>query len=121
MAQQTWRIEMFGGLKSRQGERELTHFATRKVGALLACLALQLQQGHPREILAEQLWPGEDWDAIRNRLRHALSCLRHDLEPEFTTGSSVIFADRSNIRLNPSAGVTDVAEFDASLKCAASA
>src|SRR5437016_13791504 len=109
MAQEIWRIEMLGGLTARQGDRELTHFGTRKVGALLACLALDLPRSHPREILAEQLWPGEDWDAIRNRLRHALSSLRHELEPEPTPDGAVIVADRANVRLNPSAVATDVA------------
>lgn len=120
MAQEIWRIEMLGGLKALKGDRELTHFETRKVGALLACLALDFQRSHPREVLAEQLWPGEDWDAIRNRLRHALSSLRHDLEPESTPDGAVLVADRSEVRLNPSAVTTDVAEFDAALKRAAS-
>jgi DNA-binding SARP family transcriptional activator len=118
MVRETWRIEMFGGLAARQGDRVLTHFQTRKVGALLACLSLHLQRNHPREVLAEQLWPGEDWEAIRNRLRHALSCLRHDLEPDPTQIGAVILADRSNVCLNPSAVATDVAEFDAALKSA---
>ncbi len=110
---------MLGGLTARQGDRDLTHFATRKVGALLACLALHLHRSQPREVLAEQLWPGEDWDAIRNRLRHALSSLRHDLEPEGMPDGAVIFADRSEVRLNPSAVATDVAEFEAALTRAA--
>src|SRR5262249_48603396 len=120
MKHKTWRIEMFGGLKARKGDRELTHFQTRKVGALLACLALQPTASHPREVLAEQLWPEEDWEASRNRLRHALSCLRHDLELDTGFDGSVIFADRTYVSLNPLAIITDVAEFEAALKNAGS-
>ena len=118
MASGIWRIEMFGGLKARQGDRELTHFQTRKVGALLACLALQLRWNCPRELLAEQLWPDEDWEAIRNRLRHALSALRHELERDRSSDEPVLLTDRSNVRLNPSAVATDVADFEAAIKCA---
>src|SRR5437773_7113587 len=110
---------MFGGLVARQGDTVLTHFETRKVGALLAMLALHIHRAHPRELLAEQLWPDEDWDAIRNRLRHALSSLRHDLEPDGKTDGEVIVADRSEVRLNPAAIRTDVAEFEDAIKNAA--
>src|SRR5204863_9432979 len=100
---------MFGGLVARQGDKVLTHFETRKVGAVLALLALHIHRAHPRELLAEQLWPDEAWDAIRNRLRHALASLRHDLEPDGTPHGVVIVADRSQLRCNPESGKTDVA------------
>ncbi len=119
MSDDVWRIEMFGGLKAERGDVVLTHFETRKVGALLGCLALGLPRSYSRELLAEQLWPDEDWEAIRNRLRNALSSLRRELEPAGTPPASVIVADRSDVRLNPGAVVTDVAEFEASLTAAA--
>jgi DNA-binding SARP family transcriptional activator/transposase-like protein len=119
VAMEPWRIELFGGLKAQQGERVLTHFETRKIAALLAWLALHPQRPHPREVVAEQLWPEEDWDATRNRLRQALSSLRRELEPPGTPDHSVLVADRSHVWLNPAAVMTDVAEFEAALQAAA--
>src|SRR5436305_9101444 len=115
MAKETWRIELFCGLKVRQGERVLTRFETRKIDTLLACLALGLHQSHRREVLAEQLWPEEDWLATRNRLRQALSSLRHDLEPEGAPEGSVLIADRAEVSLDAAVLRTDVGEFEATL------
>src|SRR5262245_14175720 len=69
----TCSVELFGRLTARLGDVTLTHFETRKTAALLALLALRPQRTHPRDELAEQLWPEEDWDATRNRLRQALA------------------------------------------------
>ncbi len=110
-----WRIELFGGLRACQGERIVTHFETRKVGALLAFLALDPSRGQAREVLAEQLWPDEDGVATRNRLRHALSCLRRELEPPDTTDGVVLLANRADICLNAATVTTDVAEFATAL------
>jgi DNA-binding SARP family transcriptional activator len=121
MSRDCWRIELFGGLKARQGERVLTRFETRKIDALLACLALGLHRAHRREVLAEQLWPDEDWDATRNRLRQGLSSLRQSLEPGGTCEQSVLLTDRAEARLDPERVTTDVAEFEAALARAGSA
>jgi DNA-binding SARP family transcriptional activator/predicted ATPase len=54
----------------------VTHFKSNKVRALLAYLAVEAAQPHPREVLAGLLWP--DWpdrDALSN-LRYTLSNLR---------------------------------------------
>jgi DNA-binding SARP family transcriptional activator len=129
MAKALWRIELFGALRACCGERVVTHFETRKIAALLACLALRLRQSVPRIVMAEQLWPDEDWDATRNRLRQALSSLRQDLEPRAPgaspagpgTESSLLLADRADVRLNPAVVTTDVLEFEAGLRSAARA
>lgn len=116
-----WRIQLFGGLRIEAGERVVTHFETRKIAALLACLALRVHQRHAREVLAERLWPDEDWAATRNRLRHALSSLRRELEPD-RSEETLVFADRNEVRLNAASISTDVQEFQAALgqaaKCA---
>jgi DNA-binding SARP family transcriptional activator len=120
-AKEVWRIELFGGLRAQRGDRVVTHFETRKIVALLACLSLRLQRTHPREVLAEQLWPEEDWDATRNRLRHALSSLRRDLEPEGIPEGSVLVANRADAWLDSDAVTTDVAEFETALERAVAA
>ena len=56
----SWRICLFGGLEARRDGHTVTHFGTRKTGALLAFLAYHLQRSHPREVLAELLWPDEN-------------------------------------------------------------
>ena len=43
-----WRIELFGRLRLRQEEREITRFQTERTAALLAYLAYHLGQAHPR-------------------------------------------------------------------------
>src|SRR5579862_8826943 len=101
-----WRIQLLGGLQAHRGERTQTHFETRKAAALLAYLAFYPQRSHPREALAEQLWPDEEPEVVRDRFRQALSALRRALEqPDLPTGS-VLAADRSEVRLNPQAVTT---------------
>ncbi len=119
MADDCWRIALFGGLSATQGTRTHRHFETRKTGALLACLALFPQRSQPREVLAEQLWPDEAPDATRNRFRQALSTLRRLLETPDATGSRVLLATRGEVRLNPTAITSDVADFEAALCTAA--
>ncbi len=111
-----WRIELFGGLRLRQWDRTLTRFETRKAGALLAFLAFHRHRAHGRDVLAEWLWPDEDPEATRSRLRQALSALRRALEAPPIVPGSIFLADRTQVRLNPDAVTTDVAEFEAALQ-----
>jgi predicted ATPase/DNA-binding SARP family transcriptional activator len=106
-----WRVEMLGGLRVVQSDRTITRFQTQKTGALLAYLALNLETGHSREVLAELLWPGGDPVAVRNRLNQAVSSLRRQMEPPGIVHGSVLVTDQRMIRLNPSAIETDVREF----------
>ncbi|HLV79535.1 MAG TPA: AAA-like domain-containing protein [Chthonomonadaceae bacterium] len=116
------RIELFGGLKLvRQGQRRTPHFETRKVAALLAYLCLPVGRAHPREVLAEQLWPGEDWENTRSRLRQTLSCLRRHLEPSDIPDGSFLVADHFEVWLDPKQVVTDVVDFEAVLRASARA
>src|SRR5437762_2563284 len=75
------RVQLLGGLRVRQGGREITHFRTHKTAALLAYLAYYLPRSHPREVLIGLLWPESDLDAGRHSLSVAVSALRHQLEP----------------------------------------
>jgi predicted ATPase/DNA-binding SARP family transcriptional activator len=115
------RIEMLGGLRITQGERVITRFRTQKAASLLAYLAYHLQQAHPREVLIEMLWPGVEPASGRNRLRMALTFLRHPLEPPGVPAGAVLIADRTSVRLNPFAVTTDVSEFQTALRQAAGA
>ncbi len=113
-----WRIELFGGLRVRHGERLISRFRTQKVGALLAYLAYHPGTSHQRETLTGLLWPDPTPDAARNSLSNALSSLRHQLEPPGVEAGTLLQADRFSVRLNGAVVSTDVAEFEDRLRAA---
>src|SRR5579871_6050793 len=121
-AQQTevvWRIELLGGLCLRRHGQTLQHFKTRRMTLLLARLACYPDRAFPRDVLAEELWPEEESDAIRERFRQTLSLLRRELEPPGVPTGSVLIADRSEVRLAPRSFSTDVADFKSACRTAA--
>ena len=115
----SWHIRLLGTLEARQNETVLTRFATSRVAALLARLALFPSRTHSREELADALWPEADLDAGRLNLRVALLSLRRQLEPPGSPAGSILIADRSSIRLNPQACLCDAAQFETALREAA--
>jgi DNA-binding SARP family transcriptional activator len=114
--QTCWQIGLLGELRAGRDGRLVTHFGTRKTAALLAFLAFHTRRSHPRELLAELLWPEEDPSATRVRLRTALVTLRQILEPEGVPPGTVLLADRASVRLMPEVVRTDVREFEAALR-----
>ncbi|MBC8443153.1 hypothetical protein H8D79_00355, partial [PVC group bacterium] len=107
-----WRIELFGGLRARRGERVVTRFRSQKTAVLLAYLARHSGQKHAREVLVELLWPGSRPDAGRSSLGTALWALRRQLESDDTPRGAVVLADRNAVGLNQEAVTTDVTEFE---------
>jgi len=67
------------------------------------------------------LWPDEDMDATRDRLRQALAAIRRALEPEGAVNGSVLKADRSEVGLTADRIETDVDRFAFNVKAAARA
>ncbi len=116
-----WSIQLFGGLRIRQSERLITRFRTQKTGALLAFLAYHRQQSHARDVLIEMFWPDTTPESGRHNLSHALSSLRHQLEPPGVPAGAVLVADRFSVELNPEAFTTDVADFERALRAATQA
>lgn len=106
----TWWIQLFGGIRATCGDVHVTRFRTQKTAALLAYLALHPQQTHPRESLADVLWPDDEAEPARLKLRVALSSLRQQFDG--AGGPGLLLATRSDIQLNDGAFTTDVAEFD---------
>lgn len=115
---QTWRLSLLGGLRAERGPLAVTRFRTHKTAALLAVLAFSPRRVHPREELADRLWPDDEAEVGRANVRQALASLRRQLEPPPTPAGSVFFADRAHIRLLPGAFVTDVAEFESCVAAA---
>jgi predicted ATPase/DNA-binding SARP family transcriptional activator/class 3 adenylate cyclase len=116
-----WRLELLGGLRVIRGEQSIVRFRTQKTAALLAYLAYFRERAHPREVLTEVLWPEDDVEAARHKLRVAISSLRHQLEPPGIPAGAVIAADRFTVRLNPATTTTDVADFRGALESASAA
>lgn len=112
-----WRIELLGGgLRLCHGDRTLTRLETRKAEALVAYLALHKHRSHPRDALARVLWPDEDPEATRPRLRQTLALARRTLEPPPAAPGSVLAADRAEVGVVRRAVATDVEEFEAALR-----
>lgn len=113
--QYTWRVRLFNGpiLEDANG-REIRRFRSRKVGALLAYLALHLGDACPRETLYEALWPeDDDADAVANRLRVVLSSLRRQLEPPGALFGSVLdVGEPGRVRLRADAVWCDYTNFE---------
>ena len=104
------RIELFGGLKVRIGDQTVDRYQTRRTAALLGYLALSPDVGHPREAVAQAIWPGAALEPARNRLNQALSSLRRQLEPP---GSAHVFVgDHRHIGLVRARDMTDLEEFE---------
>jgi predicted ATPase/DNA-binding winged helix-turn-helix (wHTH) protein/tetratricopeptide (TPR) repeat protein len=110
-----WRIRLLGEVGVTFGMREVTHFESSRVVALLARLALYPERIHPREELIELLWPETEPVIGRHRLRTALSSLRRQLEPPGTVGNLFV-VDRNSLRLNPEVFVCDVRELERAIR-----
>src|SRR5439155_27028923 len=106
-------IELFGGLRVRQGDRTITRFRTHKTAALLAFLAFYRERPHSREALIEMHWPDDELEAGRGKLRLALSSLRAQLQPPGGPAAAVVPADRRPAQLNPRFMATDGGQFEA--------
>lgn len=104
---------MFGTLQARADQLVVTRFRTRRVGLLLAYLALMRHRVHHREEIAELLWPDQDPETTARNLRQALFSLRRALEPPSLGSAGILIAKQSTLQLNSSLVATDVAEFEA--------
>ena len=110
-------VKMFGWLRAEAGETVITHFRTRKTSALFGYLAFHSERSHPREFLADMLWPEARGGASRNSLSQALTSLRHEIGRAGQEVSALLHADRATVQLH---GNSDVADFEAALKLGAS-
>jgi DNA-binding SARP family transcriptional activator len=105
-------IYLLGNIEFRLNDGPPLPLEAGKTSALLVYLAVEAARPHPRQTLAELLWPERvDAEAL-GALRFALSNLRavlHDREasPPF------LLVDRSHVQLNPQAKAwVDVAAFE---------
>src|SRR5947207_6353262 len=118
MRERIWRVELLGGLRATGAGQVIARFPTRKAASLLAYLAYFRHREHPRDLLAETLWPETETETARNRFRVVLSSLRQLLEPADIEPGAVLCRDRQFVQINPEAVTTDVAEFEEALRLA---
>ncbi len=104
-------IQLLGPMRVSVAGKWIDNFATDKVRALLAYLAVESDRSHRRERLAGLLWEDHSEKSARTNLRRALADLRQALSDHGTDPSYVV-ADRKTIRLNPLSDIAvDVTEF----------
>ncbi len=113
-----WRIEMLGALRARQGDLTVARFQTKKTGALLSYLALNLDRSVPRDKLAETIWPDGEPVAVRNRLNQAVSSLRRQLESPSAEGHRFFVSDHQSLGIAAGCAVSDVDEFREAIRLA---
>jgi predicted ATPase/DNA-binding SARP family transcriptional activator len=114
-------IEMLGQLRLRRGDAVPLPLQRQKATALLAYLAFHSRHPHPREVLIELLWPEEDPEESRPKLRSQIYILRELLASLERPADSLLVAGRTTVHLDPDAFTTDVAQFQAALRSAARA
>ena len=107
------RIFLFGSYRVTLDDLPLTAFATDKVRALLACLAVESGRAQRRDALAALLWPDSPRAAARTNLRQALYRLRCTLGDRHAALPHLV-PTAKDMQLNPAGDHwLDVAEFQA--------
>ncbi len=117
MAMSVWRLFLLGGFRLERTGETITKLRTQKTVTLLAWLALHPHREHGREELIERFWPESELEQGRASLRVALNALRKVLEPPPTPSDTVLITTRTHIKIRPEALTTDVAAFEAAVKC----
>ncbi len=108
-------LTFLGPMEVTLDGKRVTGFASNKVRALLAYLAVEADRPHHREALIGMLWPDYPERAARASLRNALANLRqalgdHSAQPPF------LHITRETIQFNSDSDCwTDVAAFRASV------
>jgi len=103
-------LALLGTLQVTLDDQPVTGFATDKVRALLAYLALEARP-HRREALAELLWPDQPGAAARKSLRVALTTLRQAIGDQ-NADPPFLLITRETVQLNPAGDATlDVTSF----------
>lgn len=105
-------LSLLGPFQARVGERAIADFATDKVRALLAYLAVEADRPHRRDTLAALLWPNWDDAAARSNLRLTLHRMREALDAGTPSLSDAVFGvTRETVQINGAAVDVDVARF----------
>ncbi|TRW96964.1 AAA family ATPase [Candidatus Methylobacter oryzae] len=102
------KLIFLGGFNAYLDGCPVAGFTYNKMRALLGYLAMEREQDHQREVLAELLWPDHNPTIARNNLRRTLADLRRVLETP--AGTDLFEAGKHTIRFVPN-GYVDVLDF----------
>ena len=106
-------VSVLGPLEVTLGKEPVTAFESDKARALLAYLAVEADRAHPRETLAEFLWPDRPSGAALSNLRHALTVLRRAIDNN-QAHPPYLLVSRKAIQFNSAASVrVDLFDFAA--------
>ena len=104
-------LSLFGPFQVTLGAQPVSTFESARVRALLAYLAVEAQRPHPREALAELLWPGWPQGGALANLRRALSNLREGIRDGEAQPPYLLIA-RETLRFNTASDhLLDVSAF----------
>ncbi|CAN5912871.1 hypothetical protein BH11GEM1_BH11GEM1_02300 [soil metagenome] len=104
------RLITFGGLSVVNGTVTNGAANPRSRLAILAVIAATRGRGIRREKLLAMFWPDSDDARARNALRQALFTMRRDL------GAAEVTVGLADLRLDPAALTSDVADFDGAME-----
>ncbi len=104
---QHYKLTLFGGFRLVDEQGRALIPAARKSKALLAWLAVNPNQAHPREKLSALLWPDSEEAAARHSLRQALGGLRK----AFPDDGQLLNTSKDFISLNSELIEIDVQRF----------
>jgi DNA-binding SARP family transcriptional activator len=112
------RIQLFGAFHATADGVPLTGFASDKVRALLAYLAVESDRPHRREALAGLLWPDYPEGSARANLRRAFANLRKVIDDR-QASQPLLTISRQAVRVTfPDHIQCDAATFNTALKAA---
>lgn len=98
-------VSLLGPFRATVDDRPLAGFRSSKVRALLAYLAAEPEQLHPRTVVAGLLWPDLPDQAAAANLRNALWNLRR-VGREAGVSPDLIVTAAGDLQLNPATGIS---------------
>lgn len=112
-------LTFLGTFQVKLAQTPVTAFESDKVRALLAFLAVEMDQVHHRTILADLLWPDQAEQPARTNLRHVLLKLRQVIDDQ-SASPPFLLISRTTLQFNPAGDHwPDVAAFSEHLATSA--
>lgn len=112
------RIQLFGGLHIILPDHGNTVDLGPQAGALLARLALEPRRTFTREELIDFLWPDDELEEGRRKLRQLAYSVRHSLDEAGCAGTNLFLSTRATLQINQDAADVDTVEFRRSVRAA---
>jgi len=106
-------VFLFGRFSTQRGDLVLTGLEAQKVQELFSYLLIYRKRSHPREKLADLLWPNSSNTQSKQYLRQTLYQLQVALEDNSDPHGALISVESNWIRMNPMADYwSDIRQFE---------